>query len=96
MSKLLDMPVNTNAEAYFKTRKKTNATVMMMLFSRITLFMVFQLCFFALFSILGNNNPWMKAAAYWPFVMILTNVVCTFLLSSLLKREGSYFRDFFH
>ena len=67
----------------------------MMLFSRMILFVVFQLCFYVLFSMLGKNNPWMMGAAYWPFVMVLTNIVCVILLSSLLKREGSRFRDFF-
>jgi len=66
-----------------------------MLFSRITLFVVFQICFFALFSVLGKNNPWMLAAAYWPFVMVCTNIVCVILLSCLLKREGIRYKDFF-
>ena len=68
---------------------------MIMLFSRLALFVVFQLCFYALFSILGMNDPWMMGASYWPFVMIFTNIVCVVLLSSLLKREGSRFRYFF-
>ncbi len=95
MSNLLDIPVNKKAEHYFKTKKPIISTTLMMLFSRITLFVAFQLCFYALFLMLGMIDPWMMAAAYWPFVMILTNVVCTILLSSLLRREGSRFRDFF-
>lgn len=95
MSKLLDMPVNKNVEASLKAGKFSNATVLMMLFSRITLFILFQLLFFALFSMLGKNNAWMRAAAYWPFVMVLANMVCVVLLSALLKREGSRYWDFF-
>ncbi len=95
MSKLLDMPVNKNAAAACKDKKFTKTTALAMLFSRITLFVVFQLCFYALFSVLGENNPWMKAAAYWPFAAFFTNIVCAILLSSLLNREGSRFRDFF-
>jgi len=95
MNRLLALPVNKKAEDYFKTKKHSSATIWMMLFSRITLFVVFQLCFYILFLLLGKIDPWMMAAAYWPFVMILTNVVCTILLSSLLKREGSRFKDFF-
>ncbi len=95
MSRLLDMPVNKNAEAAFKAGKFSITTVMMTLFSRITLFVLFQLSFFALFSMLGRNNAWMRAAAYWPFVMVLSNIVCVVLLSGLLKREGSRYWDFF-
>lgn len=94
MNKMLDIPVNRKAENYFKS-KKHSISVWMMLFSRTILFVVFQFCFYLLFSIIGKINPWMMAAAYWPFVMILTNVVCVILLSRLLKREGSRFRDFF-
>jgi len=94
MNKMLDIPVNKHAEAYFKTQKhKISITVM--LFSRITLFVVFQFCFYIMFFVSDKADPWMMAAAYWPFVMILTNIVCMILLSSLLKREGSQFRDFF-
>jgi hypothetical protein len=95
MSKLLDMPVNKNARTACLAKKFTKATALMILFSRITLFVVFQLCFYALFAVLGKDKPWMMAAAYWPFVMVLTNIVCVILLSGLLKREGSRFRDFF-
>ena len=94
MNQLLDMPVNRKAEAYFKTEKHT-ASTWMMLFSRIILFVLFQVGFFALFSLLGISDPWMTAAAYWPFVMILSNAVCAVLLSVLLKREGSRFKYFF-
>ena len=95
MSKLLNMPVNKNAETAFKARKIKTANVLMMLFSRTLLFLVFQLSFYAFFTLLGIENSWMMAASYWPFIMILTNITCTFLLSILLKKEGSRFRDFF-
>lgn len=95
MSNMLDMPVNKKAAAYFSMKNNGRTVVFMMLFSRIILFITFQLCFYALFSILGKDDPWMMAAAYWPFVMIFTNVVCMILLKSLLNREGSRFRDFF-
>lgn len=95
MRKLLDMPANINAEGAYKAKIFTKATVLMMLFSRIILFVVFQLGFYVLFSMLGKNNSWMMGAAYWPFVMVLTNLVCVVLLSRLLKRERTRFRDFF-
>lgn len=95
MSKLLEIQVNKNAAAAYKTRKFTKATVLMMLFSRILLFVVFQFCFYAVFLIYDQNDPWMMSASYWPFVMVLTNIVCAVLLSCLLKREGSRFRHFF-
>ena len=95
MSELHDMPVNKNVAAACIAKKFTKTTVVLMLFSRITLFVVLQLGFYVLFSLLGKNNPWMMGAAFWPFVMVLTNIVCVLLLSHLLKREGSSFRDFF-
>jgi len=95
MNKLLEMPVNINATAAYEAKKFTKWTAVAMLFARTILFVVFQLCFFVLFSIIGKANPWMAAAAYWPFVMVFTNIVCVVLLSRLLKREGSRFRDFF-
>jgi hypothetical protein len=95
MSKLLEIPVNRNAEAAYKSKKYSTATVLLMLFSRTVLFVVFQFCFYVFFSLLEKNNPWMMAASYWPFVMILTNIVCATLLSVLLKQEGSRFKEFF-
>ncbi len=70
-------------------------TVILMLFLRSTLFVIIQLCFYALFLAFGKSNPWMMSASYWPFVMILTNIVCLVLLNGLLKREGSRFQYFF-
>lgn len=85
MSKLLELSVNRNAEASYNSKKYSKTTVLIILFSRTFLFVVFQFCFYVFFSLLGKDNPWMMSAAYWPFVMILSNIVCAILLSVLLK-----------
>ena len=95
MKNLFEMPVNKNTLVAYKDGKITSRTTIAMLLVRTVLFIVFQLCFFVLFSIIGKVNSWMAAAAYWPFVMVFTNIVCVVLLSKLLKREGSRFKDFF-
>lgn len=95
MKNLFEMPINKNALTAYKAGEFTLRTTIAMLLIRTLLFIGFQACFFVLFTVLRKNNPWMAAAAYWPFVMVFTNIVCVVLLSKLLKREGSRFRDFF-
>lgn len=95
MSKTLDIQANIYAAAALKDHKFSKQTTLMMMFSRTILFVLFQLCFYAIFSIFGAKNSWMMSASYWPFVMVLTNIVCVALLSRLMKREGSRFRYFF-
>lgn len=95
MSKLLDLPVNQNARASWEKKTFTLFSTLTIIFSRTFLFAIFQLCFFALFTLFGIDEPWMRSAAYWPFAMILTNCVSAITLSFLLRREGSRFRDFF-
>lgn len=95
MSGLLDMPVNQNARSSWEKKTFTRFTPLVIIFSRTFLFAFFQLSFYALFTLMGKDNPWMRSAAYWPFAMILTNIVSAITLTILLKREGSRFRDFF-
>lgn len=95
MKKLLELPVNKNAETALADKKYSLKTVLMMLFSRVALFLIFQCCFCLLFVLLGEKEPWAQSTKYWAFVVCLANIVCVLLLDRLLKREGARFWDFF-
>jgi hypothetical protein len=95
MTSTLELPINQNAEPAFMDQKYSLKTLIFMLLSRIALFIIFQSLIFAGFLIAKFPSPWMEAARYWPFVVAAANLVCLFLLDSLLKRERSGFWRFF-
>jgi len=66
-----------------------------MLPGRLVLFAAFQ-AFFALgYLLFKANNAWEASAAWWPFTVTLTNLVCIAVLIHLFAREGkSYFSLF--
>ncbi|MGI2336537.1 MAG: hypothetical protein ACRKGH_07860 [Dehalogenimonas sp.] len=66
-----------------------------MLISRTILFIAFQALVAFLYLITGNNEAWESSAAWWPFTVILTNIVCIYLLKFLFRREGKNFNDLF-
>jgi hypothetical protein len=66
-----------------------------MLFSRITLFIVFQTIFAALFTITGTGKPWLRSADWWLVVVILTNLTCIGLLIRFFSEEGACYRSLF-
>jgi hypothetical protein len=66
-----------------------------MLFSRVSLFVGFQALFAAGFWIAGSTGAWDESAAWWPFTVTLTNVVCLVALVTLFRTEGAnYWRIF--
>lgn len=92
---MLEIYINENAYLAFNQKKYTLKTVLFMLFSRICLFIVFQILFFILFCILRESSPWQQSANWWPFSVTATNIVCVYLLNKLFKKEDRGFLDFF-
>ena len=67
----------------------------LMLVIRSLLFLVFQTFFGLIF--LNNNlsSLWEGAAAWWPFTIILTNIICLVLLIHFYHQEGRRYWDVF-
>lgn len=67
----------------------------MMLPARTLLFVAFQALFAAGYLSSGSASAWKESAAWWPFTVTLTNLVCVALLISLFQREGKSFPNLF-
>lgn len=73
----------------------TKTTPWLLLFGRMTLFIVFQAIIAVGFYLGGTPGSWVKAAAWWPFAVTLANLVCIWLMMVFLSAEGgSYWRLF--
>ena len=67
----------------------------LMLVIRSLLFLVFQISIGLIFL---NHNPsglWFGSAAWWPFSIILTDLICLVLLIHFYKQEGKRYWDVF-
>jgi len=62
-----------------------------MLVLRILLFISIQALFALGFYLRGNSQAWDAGAAWWPFVVTITNLICIVLLIRLFKVEGKRF-----
>lgn len=67
----------------------------LMLIIRAMLFLSFQVLIALAFLLLGSPNAWNASAAWWPFAIILTDLVCLMLLIRLYQIEGMRFWDIF-
>ncbi len=67
----------------------------MMLIIRSLLFLAFQALIALTFLLIGTPDSWTISAAWWPFAIILTNVVCLALLICFYRQEGKRFWDVF-
>ena len=67
----------------------------LMLFSRIALFAGIQAIFALAFYLTGSASAWETSANWWPFVVIITNLVCMFLLVRIFRAEGNRYFDIF-
>jgi hypothetical protein len=67
----------------------------MMLFSRIVLFALFQALIAAIYALTGNPHPWDASIAWWLVTASLTNLVSLFLLDRLARREGMRLIDYY-
>jgi len=66
-----------------------------MLVMRSALFLAFQSLIALGFRLTGSPNAWASSAAYWPWVVILADLVCLALLIHFYRREGSSFWNVF-
>jgi hypothetical protein len=66
-----------------------------MLPARLVLFAAIQALFALGFYLGGSSSAWDAGAAWWPFAVGLTNLVCLFLLVRLFKQEGGRYWDIF-
>jgi hypothetical protein len=62
-----------------------------MLVSRLLLFVLFGLVFVLVLHITGSKNPFDAVIKWWPFQVVLANLVCFLLLRRLCARENRSF-----
>lgn len=67
----------------------------LMLLSRIVLFFTIQAMFALGFYLAGRVGAWNLGAAWWPFGVTLTNLICVALLMGLLRAEGQSYWGLF-
>ena len=68
---------------------------LLMLFSRLLLFALFQAIIAVLFYLNGHADPWQASIPYWLLTATLTNITCFILLSLLTRREGIRLLDLY-
>ncbi|RPI88328.1 MAG: hypothetical protein EHM41_01775 [Chloroflexi bacterium] len=64
--------------------------------ARLCLFAGFQALFALGFLTAGDSDPWDTSAIWWPFSVILANLVSLFLLIRFFRDEGNKYWDIFH
>jgi len=67
----------------------------LMIVIRSVLFLAFQSLIALTFLFSGSPSAWNDSAAWWPFAVILTNLVCLALLIHFYEQEGKRFWDVF-
>jgi len=77
------------------TKQSSSRWSWVMLFFRIGLFVGIQALFALGFFLAGSATAWESSAAWWPFVVIIANLACVFLLVRLFKREDKRFWEIF-
>ncbi len=82
------LPLSPGEQARTAARFSPSYYPLAMLVSRTILFAAFQALIAIVFVVLGNPAPWEASMAWWPATATLTNLVCLWLLSQLLHREG--------
>ncbi len=75
---------------------KTRLNPRLMLFSRITLFLIFQFLTTILFLIVSKNPAVEKSADWWPITIALADLVCLFLLIAAFRGERMDYWRIFH
>ncbi|PKO19196.1 MAG: hypothetical protein CVU39_01200 [Chloroflexi bacterium HGW-Chloroflexi-10] len=73
----------------------TKTTPWILLFGRTLLFIFFQSLFALGFWLSGSAASWQVGAAWWPFAVTLTNLVCLALMISMFRQEGKRYWDIF-
>ena len=67
----------------------------LMLIIRSLLFLTFQALIGLVILSLGSSTAWTVSAAWWPFAIIFTDLVCLVLLIRFYRQEGKRFWDVF-
>jgi hypothetical protein len=67
----------------------------LLLFGRTGLFIAFQGVFALGARLAGAASAWESAAAWWPFVVTIVNLICVGCLIALFGREGKRYWDIF-
>ncbi|MBN2047710.1 MAG: hypothetical protein JW750_07710 [Anaerolineaceae bacterium] len=67
----------------------------LMLVGRSLLFLAFQALIAVIYLLTGSPTAWNDSAAWWPFAIIFTNLVCLFALIHFYRQEQSKFWDVF-
>lgn len=67
----------------------------LMLISRSLLFLGFQALIALVFLGTGLPDPWKASEAWWPIAIILTNLLCLYLLNRFYRQEELVFWDIF-
>jgi len=96
---MIDVPVLLNSSASIKQR--INAGLIspwkpvLLLFSRLLFFAIFQGLIALLFLIGGNPHPWEASIAWWMVTFCLGNVASIICLNVLAKSEGLNLGDIY-
>ncbi len=68
----------------------------LMLVARSLLFLALQALIALIFLLSGSVDSWNASAGWWPFSIIITDLVCLALLIHFYRQEGKRFWDVFH
>jgi hypothetical protein len=71
------------------------AQSVLMLFSRLVLFGLFQALAAVIFTLLGSSEAWQASIAWWPVTATLANLVNLLLLTVLARNEGMRLIDLY-
>lgn len=91
------MTVAANVRSAEKSRGKVASirAPWLLLFGRAGLFLGIQALFALGFLLSGVSNAWDAGAAWWPFVVIITNAICLVTLLRLYRGEGTSFWEIY-
>ena len=67
----------------------------LMLVIRSLLFLAFQVLIALVFLVGGTSDSWNTSAAWWPFAIIFTDLICLALLIRFYRQESKCFWDVF-
>jgi hypothetical protein len=70
--------------------------VLIALFSRITLFAIYQALIALIFLARGTDSPWQESVAWWPLAVVFANLTSLLLLSRLAQFERLRLVDLYH
>jgi hypothetical protein len=87
--------MTTSAPTLPFSRENLKALPWIMLFSRFTLFLGIQALIALGFYLAGAPAAWSQAAAWWPLVVVLANLVCLAVLTRLFRAAGKNYWEIY-